>query len=92
MEAILHGVNRISFKNSDGDLVRMGFLYVESDFDEDTEECAGRQVAKMSFDYDAIPELIGLHFPVSVDLQINLKGKCKKVILKKGQGNGNDGK
>lgn len=82
MEAILHGVNRISFKNSDGDLVRMGFLYVESDFDDDVEECAGRQVAKMTFDYDAVEELLGLHFPVPVDLQINLKGKCKKVILK----------
>lgn len=44
----------------------------------------------MNFDYVATKELMELTFPCKVDLQINLKGKVKKVILKKGQGN--DGK
>lgn len=90
MEVMLMGVSRTSFKDNSGDLVRLGYLYVLSDFDEDQEECAGQQVAKMTFDYDSVKELMDLHFPIAVDLQINLKGKCKKVILKKGQGN--DGK
>lgn len=90
MECMLMGVDRISFRNSDNELVEMGHLYVLSDFDEDQEDCAGQQVAKMNFDYAATKELMELTFPCKVDLQINLKGKVKKVILKKGQNN--DGK
>ena len=88
MECTLVGVSRLKFDNSSGDTVKCGYLYVNADFDEGQEDCAGIQCAKVNFDYDEISALADLQFPVFVDLQINLKGKCTKVILKKGSGNG----
>lgn len=81
MECTLVGVSRLKFNNNSGDTVKCGYLYVTTDFDEGQEDCAGIQCAKVNFDYDEIPALTDLQFPARVELQINLKGKCTKVIL-----------
>lgn len=78
----LVGVKRGTFQ-SDGDTIRYGHLFVVYDFDDISEDSAGQQANKVKFDYDGVGELLGLTFPCKVDLQINLNGKCTKVILSK---------
>lgn len=89
MEYTLVGVKRGEFTNQDGENVKFGHLFVISDFEEGTEGVSGKEASKVKFDYDSVGDLLGITFPVQVDLQMNLKGKCTQVILK---GKTNDGK
>ena len=83
MLCTLVGVKRGSFTNSDGDKVNYGHLFVVYDFEEITEDVAGQQANKVKFDYDGVGELLKLTYPVKADLQINLNGKCTKVVVSK---------
>ena len=83
MICTLTGVKRGVFQNSDGQDVRYGHLFVNYDFDNVDEDCAGQEAAKVKFDYEGVCDLIdsGLTYPCTVDIQFNAKGKCTQVIL-----------
>lgn len=81
MEYTLVGVKRGEFTNQNGDNVKFSHLFLVGEFEEGTEGFAGMEALKVSFDYDAVGDLLGLTYPQQVDLQFNAKGKCTKLIL-----------